>query len=197
VDRYSLEPADLCFISSGGAKPWNGNEPQAKVPRLSKSRFWFHPSKEDTTPSRAATIHATIFEEHPEVNYVMVVQPPYATSYCITGIPFNSAGIPESHIILQHVQTLPLYSVLCDNGAALAKALDPARGKTTVLVEGYGLVTVGSDLLKTFIQVEVCESMCGEFSVYLRLFCFVLYCIIESGSYPAHSPPHACLEISR
>jgi L-fuculose-phosphate aldolase len=170
VDRRSLEPSDLCYISNCNPKSSNdGKEPQSKVPRLSKSRFWFHPTvKDEVTPSRAAAIHATIFEEHPSINYVMVVQPPYATSYCITGIPFNSAGIPESHIILHKVQTLPLYSVLCDDGAALAKALEPSTGKNTVLVEGYGLVTVGQDLLKTFVQVEVCESMCGVSLIALR-----------------------------
>ena len=171
IDRRSLESADLCFISSSNAVA--PKEPKSKVPKLGHSNLWFHPLRspgdpEEVSPSRAAGLHGTIYRMHPEINYVMVVQPPYATSYCITGLPFNSAGIPESHIILHTVETLPIAAVLQDDGMALSKALDPASGKTTVLVEGYGLVTVGSDLLKTFVQVEVCESMCGVTLTALR-----------------------------
>jgi len=111
-------------------------------------------------------VHNTIFRTHPDVNFVIICQPPHATSYCITGLPFDSAGIPESHVLLRTVESLPFEVVLEDDGLALAKAFDPSSGKTTVLVEGYGLVTVGKDLLKTYIQVEVCESMCGESSFF-------------------------------
>lgn len=169
VDRRSLEAADLCVVSSNPKASDTAKQPQAEMPKLDNpSKLWFHPlhaaeTKEEVSPSRAAPVHGSIYQMHPDVNYIMVVQPPFATSYCITGRPFDSAGIPESHIVLHNVQTVPIEAVLQDNGIALAKALDPKSGKNKVLVEGYGLVTVGNDLLKTFVQVEVCEFMCGEY----------------------------------
>lgn len=161
VDRRSLEPSHLCFVSSDSQPARKKQEFETNEPKLR-----FHPmhppgDPEKVSPSRATALHGSIYSMHPEVNYIMVVQPPFATSYCITGRPFNSAGIPESHIILQNVQSLSIDSVLENNGVELSRALDPSAGKSTILVEGYGLVTVGQDLLKTFVQVEVCESMCG------------------------------------
>lgn len=175
VDRRSLEPADLCYISSNPKAAINSEEPKTKVAKTGNhnSNLWFHPvhtrdDPEAADPSRAAAVHGTIYRMHPEIKHVMVVQPPFATSYCITGRPFNSAGIPESHIILHKVQTLPIEAVLKDDGKALAMSFDPSTGRNTVLVEGYGLVTIGKDLLKTFIQVEVCEAMCGVSLTALR-----------------------------
>ena len=178
VDRLSLEPSDLCLVSQSTrlAGPNRVEAPPTKVPKLvveDANRLWFYPvqcpdSPQEVHPSRAANLHATIYEKHPDVNFIMVVQPPFATAYCVTGLPFNAAGIPESHVILHNVQSIPLGSVLDDNGAAAADSLDPSSGRNTILVAGYGLVTVGKDLLKTFVQVEVCESMCGVTLTALR-----------------------------
>ena len=91
----------------------------------------------------------------------MVVQPPYSTAYCITETPFDSKGMPESYVILRHVQSITLEEAFQEDGRLLAQTFDPQNGKTIVLIYGYGVVAVGRELLKTYIQIEVLESMCG------------------------------------
>lgn len=170
VDRRELLPSDLCFVSTKEKASIPATEPQLKAAKLShNSDLWYHPinlsnGPETVRPSRAAAVHGQIYKMHPEIEHILIVQPTFATSYCITGCPFCSDGSAESHIILKNVQTIPIQAALKDEGLDLARALNPSAGKNTVLVEGYGLVSIGKDLLKTFIQVEVCESMCGKFA---------------------------------
>jgi ribulose-5-phosphate 4-epimerase/fuculose-1-phosphate aldolase len=176
VDRRELVPEDLCYVSTRERASIPAEEPRTKAAKLAHSDLWFHPlhapgDPEAVNPSRAAAVHGQIYKMHPEIQHILIAQPTFATSYCITGRPFRSDGIPESHIILQTVQTVPIYAVLLAEGLDLAKALDPSAGKNTVLVEGYGLVSIGKDLLKTFIQIEVCESMCGKFDLFVLCFC--------------------------
>ena len=162
IDRAKLVASDLCFVSN----KFKSGAPHKRSADRSAKHLYYHPSYPSNSlhyvlPSRAARLHATIYETHPQIQVVIVAVPPYATVFCITASPFNSAGIPESYILLHEVETLPLDALLNDNGLAIAKALDPSKGKTTVLVENYGLVTVGTSLLQAFGQMEVCESMCG------------------------------------
>jgi L-fuculose-phosphate aldolase len=159
VDRKELDETDLCFVS---------NE---LLPRSEESCMieghelvhypLHHPSSlENVTPSRAARMHATIFDHHPGINCVFVTQPPYATAYCLTGCSMDSGFMPESHVVLREVKSLSLKEALRHNGKGLAKTLDPEQGISSVLVQNYGVVTVASSLLKAFVQLDVLESMC-------------------------------------
>jgi len=171
VDRCSLSCADLCFVSNvQRCSCDNPNHKNTNAPSPSSSLLAYHPtpSQQDITPSRASALHASIYASHPNINCIIIATPPNATAYCITGMPFNAAGIPESHLVLRDVQALPLSAVLEDNGLAVARALDPQNGKHTVLIQNYGLLSIGSDFLKTFVQVEVCESMCGVMLTAMR-----------------------------
>lgn len=129
------------------------------------SQLCYHPihssgSLFETSPSRASILHATIYEDHPDVNCIMAVQPHHATSFCITGSKFDASLMPESHIVLRNVKHLPI-DALENGGKGVSDALDPKNGCHTVLISGFGLLTVGSDLLKTFVQIEVCDEICG------------------------------------
>jgi len=161
VDRGVLLPSDLCFVSNQLTCCSEKRDADGVSKTLSHHPVHHESSMLSVSPSRASRIHAVIYDTHPDVQCIMITTPTYATVFCVTGSTFNSAGIPESHIVLHNVDTLPFKALLHDEGLAIAKALDPAQGKTTVMVEGYGLITVGSSLLKTFVQLEVCESMCG------------------------------------
>lgn len=123
IDCRSLKPEDLCFVSSNTKGITNGKEPNTEAAKLSRSMLCFHPvhapgDPEAVCPSRASVVHGTIYRIHPEIQFIMITQPPCATSYCITGLPFNAAGIPESHIILHKVNTVPIEAVLQDDGLA-------------------------------------------------------------------------------
>ncbi len=159
VDRQKVDPSSCCFISNRACCSSTTGEP----PKIIKTeKALYHPTNRDISPSHASEIHATIYSMHPKVNSIIIAQPPFATSFCITGKKLNSGGIPESHLVLGDVKTLP-FECLEDGGITLSKTLDlsSSRGITTVLIDGFGLLSVGTDLLKAYVQVEVCESICG------------------------------------
>jgi len=194
VDRKNLEPSDICFVSKNKccrhdekcdvvASSKTSSPPSShkrrRIRRHKRRRIdvscnlRYHPihhphSPEHVCPSRAAPIHATIYAEHPEITCIMVVQPPFATSFCVTGEPFDASGIPEALIVLHDVKKVPFESILVDQGKEVSRILDPKKGVNTILITGYGLLTVGtggmkSCLLKTFVQLECCENMCGVY----------------------------------
>ncbi len=131
---------------------------------------YFHKSNNtpNTRPSHTAEIHHSIYAQHPEINCIIIAQPPYTTSFCITGKPFNSSGLPESHLILGDVPSLPFES-LQGKGVAIAQALDPSsQHSSSVLVNNFGVISVGKSAIKAYVQLEVCESSCGVLLTALR-----------------------------
>lgn len=168
IDRSSLSLDTICYLSDqvdcarNDCMICNGRNE-------STTACYFHPTCTHKSnlqalnminPSHSAEIHHTIYKNHPEVNCIIIAQPKYASAFCITGSPFNSAQIPESYLVLGNVKTLPFES-LQNAGIAISNALNPSDGITTVIISGFGLLSVGTSPLKTFVQVEVCESMCG------------------------------------
>jgi L-fuculose-phosphate aldolase len=203
VDRLQLEEADVCLLVAssshegrpgGTTKDGDGEETTSGGYRVELRRSKVgnvdvisrpmditlrhfpvhHPeSDEQVAPSRASRIHAGIYRHHPEVQCVLITQPPCATAFCLTGCPLDSSLLPEAHVVLQDVTTVTLPDLMTttrrtpedEDGAAtvssktnLSRALDPGRGRTNVLVQNYGVVSVGPSLLKTFVQLEVLES---------------------------------------
>jgi ribulose-5-phosphate 4-epimerase/fuculose-1-phosphate aldolase len=142
VDRGTLSVEDLVLVTKV-----TGEDPR------------FHARGSKLRPSRAARIHAAIFEQHVEATCVMIAQPPSALAYCITHQEFDAAGIPESHIVLRHVSSLEAEAVL--DAGSVAGAIDLGRGRHTLLVNNYGAITVGHGTLRAFDQLEVLEAMCS------------------------------------
>ena len=164
-DRSSVSLDEICYLSDRADCTMNTCDGRIS-PASQGCHFHPSPSRGDRdsiiTPSQSAEIHDKIYKIHPEINCIIIAQPKYATSFCITGSPFNSAQIPESYLVLGDVHYLPFES-LHNAGDAIARILNPSAGITTVLVGGFGLISIGINPLKTFVQVEVCESMCGVF----------------------------------
>ncbi len=175
VDRQSIEPSNICFISSINCKQGDtkahDNTGEATTQALHKKKFttraYHHPNSRTIVPSHASDIHETIYSMHPEVNSIIIAQPPYATAFCIAGKQLNAAGIPESHLVLGDVKTLP-FECLEGGGQTLSKVLDLSNGVSTILVNGFGLVTVATTPLKAYVNVEVCESICGVMLTAMR-----------------------------
>jgi len=193
VDRADLSPKDICYLSNSSdctsydCMFCNGSKVQFHTNTSTETSTSTNTNSETSTipsachhhqnpisfgnidiePSHTSEIHHTIYKTHPEVNCIIVAQPKYATSFCITGKHVNVAGIPESHLIVGDVQTLPFES-LQEGGLAIAQILNPTEGITTVFVTGFGLISAGVNPLKTFVQVEVCESICGVLLAALR-----------------------------
>lgn len=179
VDRQNINPSNVCFISNLKCKKQNETNHQTRqgtssqVEQKSDSnvtfskRVHYHPNQRHVEPSHSSEIHERIYSMHPEVNSIVIAQPPYVTSFCITGKELNADGIPESHLILGNVKTLP-FVCLEDGGLALSRALDLSKGVATVIINGFGIVSVAATSLKAYVQVEVCESICGVMLTAMR-----------------------------
>jgi L-fuculose-phosphate aldolase len=168
VDRKELEAADVCYLTrrplthgKGYSTATEQTGENCTVEDLVHFPVHHPSSPEYVLPSRAVRIHDTVFQHHPQVECILVTQPSYATAFCLTGSPLDARCMPEAHSLIHDVQTLTLSQALDNNGRALSQTLDPKNGKTTILVQNYGVVTVGSSLFQAFVQLETLESVCS------------------------------------
>lgn len=129
ADRKYLEPADIVRIDRG----------------------WREAGK---TPSRSVLLHKQIYEQHPEINSVILAHPPNIMAFGITRQPFDSRTIPESYIMLRKI---PLLSFG-------ANFLEPERITATlspqtplVMIANDCLIVTGNSLLQAFDRLEVAE----------------------------------------
>ncbi len=129
VDRMYLEPQDIVRMK-------NGMRESGK------------------TPSRSASLHAAIYEKHPDVGSVLIAHPPAIMAFAVTDTVFDSRTIPESYINLRDVRKLPFGSSFLD----IEKTASEFSEKTPVLlVENDCALVVGKTLLHAFDRLEVAE----------------------------------------
>ncbi|HVU35714.1 MAG TPA: class II aldolase/adducin family protein [Opitutaceae bacterium] len=107
-------------------------------------------------PSRAALLHAIIYERHPEVGAIINAQPAHASAYCMTAAPLSTRTIPESYVVLQEAPKLPFLRIVED---AERIAAEVSLGKRpVVLIENEGALVLGRDVLDAFDRLEVLEA---------------------------------------
>lgn len=103
-------------------------------------------------PSRTTYIHQEIYRKHPEVNSIILTQPPFLMAFAATDVPFNVRTIPESWIFLQDVHAVDFgahFYGRTDISDAISKS-NPA-----VLIKNDCILVAGNQLLQTFDYLEV------------------------------------------
>jgi len=109
-------------------------------------------------PSRAALLHALIYEKNPEVGAVINAQPAHASAFCMTRAELSTHTIPESYIVLNDMPRLPHACVVADAEKIAAQV---SLGKRPViLIENEGALVVGKNVLDAFDRLEVLEATC-------------------------------------
>ncbi len=106
-------------------------------------------------PSRAALLHALIYERLPEVGAIINAQPAHASAFCMTDAPLSTHTIPESYVVLNNVERLPFQRIV-EDADRLAAAL--STGRPVVLVQNEGAIIVGRTILEVFDRLEVLEA---------------------------------------
>lgn len=107
-------------------------------------------------PSRAALLHALIYERFAEVGAVINAQPAHASAFCMTAEKLGTHTIPESYVVLNDVPRLSFQRIVEDADAIVA-ALDPVK-TPVVLIENEGAVVLGRTVLEAFDRLEVLEA---------------------------------------
>lgn len=107
-------------------------------------------------PSRAALLHALIYERHPEVGAIINAQPAHASAFCMTAAPLSTRTIPESYIVLNEAPKLPFLRIVEDAERIAAEV--SLRKRPVVLIENEGAIVLGRDVLDAFDRLEVLEA---------------------------------------
>lgn len=107
-------------------------------------------------PSRAALLHALIYERHPDVGAIINAQPAHASAFCMTAAPLSTRTIPESYVVLNEAPKLPFLRIV-DDAERIAGEVS-LRKRPVVLIENEGALVLGRDVLDAFDRLEVLEA---------------------------------------
>lgn len=130
VDRHTLGVEDLVLVRGGRAEAGK-------------------------RPSRAARIHQSIYERHPQVGAVLNASPVNVTAFSVTRAALDSRTIPESYLLLRDVARVP-YGVQFSEPEELARVVSPRA--PIALLENDGVLVLGASVLEAFDRLEVLES---------------------------------------
>ena len=107
-------------------------------------------------PSRAALLHALIYERHPDVGAIINAQPAHASAFCMTDAALSTRTIPESYVVLNDAPKLPFLRIVEDAERIAAEV--SLRQRPVVLIENEGALVLGRDVLDAFDRLEVLEA---------------------------------------
>lgn len=130
VDRAYMDESDLVLIK-------RGMKEQGKV------------------PSRSVKLHQLIYEKNPDIRSVLGANPPHAMAFAVTDEPFDPRTIPESYILLRHIQKIPFSAIFLKPEMVAGLFSE----KTPVLIcENNSILATGNSLLNAFDRLEVTEA---------------------------------------
>lgn len=129
ADRAYMEEADIVRIDNG----------------------WKEAGKR---PSRSVLLHKMIYDNHPELDAIVVAHPANAMAFGITRTELDARTIPESYINMREIKRVPYGTPVTD-----MKLISDIVSESSpiVMVENDSLVVVGSSLLNCFDKLEVAD----------------------------------------
>lgn len=104
--------------------------------------------------STAAWFFKAVFDAQPEINSLIISNPPNIMGYAVSHENFDPRVIPESYILLREMPTFP-YGEHFRNLGEVTKTLSPRY--PVIVIENDCLVTSGASLLQAYDRMEVAE----------------------------------------
>ena len=129
VTRWDLQAGDIVQVKGGKCEP-------GKI------------------PSRSTSLHQKIYNQHPEINAIILTQPEYLMAYGVTHERLNVRTIPESWIFLQDLENVPFGSHF-DNSDIIPEKI--SKENPGVIIENDSVIMTGNSLLQAFDRLEVAE----------------------------------------
>jgi L-fuculose-phosphate aldolase len=129
MDRRGIEIEDLVLVSGGRREAGK----------------W---------PSRSVCLHQAIYDRHPEIGCVIAAPAPHITAYALVPEPFDTVTIPESYVMLRHVEKVPFDACYREPEQVAARL---SRRTPVLILENEGVLTTGTTILETFDRLEVAE----------------------------------------
>lgn len=124
-------------------------------------------------PSSEIRLHLIAYTMREDIKAVLHAHPPVTTAITLTKLPFDSAILPESWVLLGHVPVAPYATPSTED---LPEAVRPfIRNHNTIILERHGSITMASDLETAFFMLEKLEH---------TALIFALSVILSSGKVP-------------
>ncbi|MFZ1288787.1 MAG: class II aldolase/adducin family protein [Melioribacteraceae bacterium] len=105
-------------------------------------------------PSRSVLLHQAIYNNHQNINSIILAQSPSITAYAISDQPFVTRTIPESYVVLRDIPKIE-FGAQYNDPEKIAKTL--SQSTHTILIQNDCLLTTGKSILETFDRLEVAE----------------------------------------
>ena len=130
IDRGSVEVDELALIEAGRAEA-------------------------GSAPSRAARMHAAIYDRHPQIGSIVNAYPVNATAFGVCGSVVDTRTIPESLVVLRRPGIVG-FAAQFAKPESLADAVSPQQ--PAAILENNGVLVTGKDVLEAYDRLEVLES---------------------------------------
>lgn len=104
--------------------------------------------------SRAAHLHETIYKDHPDINSILIAQPPNLMAFAVTDASFDPRTIPESYIVLRGIHKIPFGTSVFEPDRISSELSDRAPA---LISENDSVIVTGKTLLNAFDRLEVAE----------------------------------------
>jgi L-fuculose-phosphate aldolase len=141
---------------------WRGND--FLITPTNKSRWNFQPEdivqirdgkrEPGKTHSRSTWLHQSIYKKNPDINSIILTQPPYLMAFAVTSALLDVRTIPESWIFLQDIPALPFGEHFKDRTIIPDYLM---KGFPALIVRNDSVIITGDKLLQTFDRLEVAE----------------------------------------
>jgi len=105
-------------------------------------------------PSRSVELHKAIYENHPEINSIIIAHPPNVMAFVVTDQILDSRTIPESYILMRNIPKLEFGSSFIEPEKT-AKVF--SINTPIVMVNNDCVIVTGNNLLNAFDRLEVAE----------------------------------------
>jgi L-fuculose-phosphate aldolase len=112
-------------------------------------------AEEGKRPSWAASVHEAIYRHHPGIGAVINAYPVHATCFGVTDAVLDTRTIPESYVVLRHIERIP-YGLQFEDAEAVARTI--SMKQPVAVQENDGVVITGSGVLEAYNRLEVLES---------------------------------------
>lgn len=110
--------------------------------------------EQNKLPSRSVLLHQLIYQDHPEVNCVILAQSPNALAYSVAAKQFDTKTIPESYLLLRNIPIIP-YEQLYRSPQSVSAAI--SKDTPVLLVQNDVVLTIGDSILQAFDRLEVAD----------------------------------------
>ncbi len=105
-------------------------------------------------PSRALQVHARIYKENPQINSIIMAQPPHVMAFVVSDAELNVRIIPESLFFLRDIPKVDLGKQF-DQVGTIASMFSPR--KPAIIIRNDSIIVTGDKLMQTFDRLEIAE----------------------------------------